>query len=252
MDFKSMAISATLAGSVLMTGLTYTGTVDLGAIKDKAMNWATNVNTSVGSTQAMLDKFNLFKTDVTAQINAKIAKINELNASIAVLNSKVGAGEVSLDTANTEIARLNEEIDKANAEITALKAEMDAKDTEVTATMAEMETADSMDTTLALDTQNADVAPTTGGTTGEATSGDTGTTETTSDADSIDSALSTAYPALAADLTVTLTASTVTLSSNRIGEQSPYDYEQYIEAELGKEVTLASSSGNDRVYTINQ
>jgi uncharacterized protein YoxC len=245
MDFRSTALSATLAGSVLMTGLTYTGTVDLGAIKDKAFGWATNVNTSVESTKAMLDKFNTFKTDVTAQINAKIAKINELNAAIADLNTKVGSGEMSLDAANTEIARLNEQIEQANAEIAALKAEMDSKDTEVAAKMDEMETADDMDTTLALDTQNADVAPTDGGTTG-------GTTETpvTSDADAIDAAISTAFPAVATDLQVTVTASTVTLSSNRLGEQSPYDYETYIENQLGKQVTLSSSNG-DFVYTIN-
>jgi uncharacterized protein YoxC len=245
MDWKAWAIAATTAGTVAISGLTFTGTIDLDSIKNKAFGWAANVTTSVDSTKAMLDKFNLFKTDVQAQINAKIAKINELNAAIADLNTKVGNGEASLDEANTEIARLNEEIEQANTEIANLKAQMEAEDANVSAQMDEMKTTEDMDTTLALDTQNADVAPTTGGTTSEAT-----TEPTISTADSIEADLIAAYPALAADLQVTVTETTVTLSSNRISEQGIGAYESIIETGLNKEVTAFSSSG-DYVYTIN-
>ena len=156
MDFKQLAITATLGGSILLTGVVFTGSVNLADIKNYGFGWADRLNTSVNETKDMLQKFNLFKGDVKEQLNEKIAKINDLNAKIADLVSKVGAGEVNLEGANNEIARLNEELDKANQEVQALKDEYQLKDSEVQAVFSEMATAESMDTSLVLDEQQAD------------------------------------------------------------------------------------------------
>jgi outer membrane murein-binding lipoprotein Lpp len=156
MDFKAMALTATLGGTVLLSGLTFTGALDLTDIKGFGSEWANKITLAVNETKAMSEKFNLFKGDAQTQINAKIAKVNELNAKISELVAKVGNGEMDLEKANSEIARLNEQLEQANTEIAALKNEFASKDTEVQTAFAEMATAESLDTTLTLDTQNAD------------------------------------------------------------------------------------------------
>lgn len=247
MDFRAMALSATLAGSVLLTGLTYTGTIDLNSIKSKAFGWATNVNTSVDSTKAMLDKFNTFKADVQAQINEKIAKINSLNDAIALLNTKVGNGQISLEQANTEIARLNEEIQKANQEIADLKAQIDTKDAEVSAKMTEMKTSSDMDVNLTLNTQNPDVTPASGTPTGGEQSSQYASNET-----AIKNAILSNHPAWT-DLTVTMTDTTVTLSSQYLSSYPPEDFISSINANAGGKTVTSIASGqgtNTVVYNI--
>lgn len=156
MGFKTMAISATAAGTILLSGLTFTGTIDLGDIKGFGQDWASKLTQAVDNSKEMASKFNLFKSDVETQLNEKIAKINELQARISELGEQVASGEVNLEDANNEIARLNEELEKANNEVAALKNEFALKDSEVQAAFNEMVTAESLDTTLSLDTQNPD------------------------------------------------------------------------------------------------
>lgn len=251
MDFKALALTATLGGTVLFTGLTFTGTINLGDIKSKGFGWADKVTTSVNETKDMLAKFNIFKGDVTALLNEKIAKVNELNAKIADLNSKVGDGQVSLESANNEIARLNTELEKANNEIQALKDEYNLKDAEVAQAYAEIATAEDMNTTLTLDQQNADtVVP------ADTTTTETTTTTTAPDynaqATAIKTALTAQYTYLAQDLIVTVDATTVTLNSSNINGNQGTTYEPKIESALGKQVTYQSGYGTDTfTYTIN-
>lgn len=160
MDFKTMAVTATLGGTILLSGLTFTGTIDLASIKGFGQDWASKITQAVDNSKQMASKFSLFKSDVESQINEKIAKINELNARISELGDQVASGAVNLEDANNEIARLNEELDKANQEVQALKNEFALKDSEVQSAFAEMATADSLDTNMNLATQNPDaVAP---------------------------------------------------------------------------------------------
>ena len=160
MGFKELAIAATAGGSILLTGVVFTGSVNLADIKAYGFGWADRVNTAVNETTEMIEKFNIFKSDAQEQLNEKIAKINELNAKIADLVSQVESGQAAnqgtLDSANSEIARLNEELQKANEEVQALKDEFASKNTEVEAAFSEMATAESMDTSMVLDTQNPD------------------------------------------------------------------------------------------------
>jgi chromosome segregation ATPase len=153
MDFKQLAITATLGGTILLSGLTFTGTIDLQDIKGFGQDWATKLTQAVNNSKDMASKFNIFKSDVESQINEKIAKINELNARISQLGEEVASGNVNLEDANNEIARLNEELQKANEEVTALKNEFASKDAEVQTAFSEMVTADSLDTNLTLDNQ---------------------------------------------------------------------------------------------------
>ena len=153
MDFKTMAITATLGGTILLSGLTFTGALDLADIKGFGTSWADKVTQAVNNSKDMASKFNLFKSDVESQINEKIAKINELNARINQLGEEVASGAVNLEDANNEIARLNEELQKANEEVKALKDEFALKNTEVETVFNEMVTADSLDTSLALDSE---------------------------------------------------------------------------------------------------
>jgi chromosome segregation ATPase len=153
MDFKTMAITATLGGTILLSGLTFTGTLDLADIKGFGTSWADKVTQAVNNSKDMASKFNLFKSDVESQINEKIAKINELQSRINELGEEVASGNVNLEDANNEIARLNEELERANTEVEALKNEFASKDAEVQAVFNEMVTADSLDTNLTLDSQ---------------------------------------------------------------------------------------------------
>jgi peptidoglycan hydrolase CwlO-like protein len=128
MDFKTMAITATLGGTILLSGLTFTGHIDLQDIKGFGADWANKLTQAVQNSKDMASKFSLFKDSVEEQLNSKIAEINSLNARISELGDKVASGEVNLEEANTEIARLNEELEKANTEVEALKNEFASKD----------------------------------------------------------------------------------------------------------------------------
>ena len=160
MGFKELAIAATAGGTILLTGVVFSGSVNLADIKNYGFGWTEKLNTSINETKDMLNKFNIFKSEAQEELNLKIAKINELNAKIANLVSQVESGQAAnqgtLDSANNEIARLNEELQKANEEVQALKDEFASKNTEVEAAFSEMATAESMDTSMTLDTQNAD------------------------------------------------------------------------------------------------
>jgi predicted nuclease with TOPRIM domain len=153
MDFKTMAITATLGGSILLSGLTFTGVIDLAEIKGFGQDWANKLTQAVNNSKDMASKFNLMKSDAENLINEKIAKINELQARINELGEEVASGNLNLEDANTEIARLNEQLEQANNEVKALKDEFALKDSEVQTAFSEMVTADSLDTTLDLDTQ---------------------------------------------------------------------------------------------------
>jgi SMC interacting uncharacterized protein involved in chromosome segregation len=217
MDFKAMALTATLGGTVLLSGLTFTGALDLTDIKNKGFEWGNKVSLAVDETKQMASKFNLFKSDTETLINEKIAKINDLNAKISELVAKVGSGEISLEDANNEIARLNEELQKANTEIEALKNEFASKDTEVQTAFAEMATAESLDTTLALDQQSPDTvipegtqAPET-----EPEPEQPPVNEFTTQETAIHNALVAFKPALN-DVVVTMTETSVTLQGSTI------------------------------------
>jgi outer membrane murein-binding lipoprotein Lpp len=242
-DFKTLAIGATVAGSVLLTGLTFTGTINLTDIKTKGFDWADKVSQAVTETQEMASTFDLFKTDVQAQINAKIAKINDLNAQIATLVEQVGNGEGNLEAANNEIARLNTELEKANAEIEALKAEFDLKDSEVQAVYADMETAESLDTTLVLDVQQPDtVIP-------ESTTPEP--VDYTAQETAIKTSINSTFPSIT-NVTVDVTDTTVTLYGEPLQNTASVNFESIIETELGKSVTYSSTpSLNTYVFTIN-
>ena len=269
MDFKSMAIASTLAGSVLLTGLTFSGTINLDDIKSKGLDWANKVETSVTGSKDMLAKFNLFKSDVTAQLNSKIAHINDLNDKIADLNSKVGSGQVSLDSANTEIGRLNTELQKANDEVQALKDQYDLTDADVQQAYSQMATASDMDTTVTTDTQNPDVTPVdttttdtsttttdTGTTTTSGSTTDTGTTTTTTSAyatqeQAIHDNILASYPYIT-NLTVAVTDTTVTMtSSNNFSGYSADTFVSQVNSGLsGKTVNNWTTSANTITYTL--
>lgn len=243
MDFKTMAISATLAGSVLLTGLTFSGTINLSEIKERGFDWADKVGLSVQESKDMLSKFNLFKADVTAQLNEKIAKINSLNAKIADLLSQVGNGDLDLETANNEIARLNEQLEQANAEIEALKNEFGLKDSEVQAAFAELQTDEAMDTTLTLDEQNADTVIETPA---EPTN-DYATEET-----AITASIQQEFPQFT-DLVVAVTDTTVTISAANIGGYDTLEFKSNVDSVLTPKIVtgVASSDMNTIVYAIN-
>ena len=44
MDFKTLAISATLGGTILLCGLTFTGTLNLTDIKNFGADWASKIH----------------------------------------------------------------------------------------------------------------------------------------------------------------------------------------------------------------
>lgn len=249
MDFKSMAIASTLAGSVLLSGLTFTGAVNLQDIKNMGFGWADKVSTSVNETKDMLSKFNLFKADVTAQLNSKIAKINDLNNKIADLMSQVGSGQVSLEDANNEIARLNTELEKANNEVQALKDEYGLKDAQVEQAFADMSTDSDMDTTLTLDAET-----TTPSTDTSTTTTDTGsTTTTTNDYATEESSLQTAIMNNWGGLnsvTAEITDTTVTLTGSNVTANTPDQYISFINNATGKTATYSSQTATSYTYTI--
>ena len=219
MDFKTLAIGATAAGTILLSGLTFSGTINLADIKNIGWGWTEKLNEAVNQTKDMANKFGLFKTDVTALLNEKINHINSLNAKINELAAKVGTGEVNLEAANNEIARLNEELTKANEEVAALQSEYSLKDSEVQTVFAAMATADSMDTTLALDTQNPDAVVEDAPTAPEAPEAPPEEPEAPKDyaaqEAAIYNAVSTKYINLA-DLQVTMTDTSITLSEPQL------------------------------------
>ena len=251
MDFRSLALSATLAGSVLLTGLTWSGAINLTNIKNDAMDWANKVGLAVDGSVQMKDKFDTFKADAETQLNAKITKINELNAKIAELVAKVGQGHGDLTDANNEIARLNEQLEQANNEVQALADEIGLKDDEVQAKFAQLKTSADMDTSLNLITQNADtdtsVADNTP--TGGEPQAPTGP-DYTAQANSVKSAIQADTSQLP-DLVVTVDATTVSLTSNNIMVFSQSYYEGFIESALGKQVTFDKTNGFTWTYTIN-
>ena len=244
-NFKTAAIAATASGTILLSGLTFTGTLNLTDIKNMGWGWAEKVGVAVEETQKIADRFNLFKSDATNMINEKIAKINELNAKISELNTKVGTGESNLDASNQEIARLNEQIEQANQEIETLKNEYGIKDEEVAAAFAAMVTAESLDTNLILDEQAPDtIIP--GDT--EQQQGpeqqeqqvDTAATKAT-----IENAINDKYPALYGVI-ATVTNTTIKLEHANItvleGEQFRQDIMQATGLTLGAEITTGANS----------
>ena len=56
MDFKQLAIAATAGGTILLTGVVFTGSVNLADIKNYGFGWADRVNTSVNETTEMIQK----------------------------------------------------------------------------------------------------------------------------------------------------------------------------------------------------
>ena len=214
MDFKTLAISATLGGTILMSSLTFTGVIDLQDIKGFGQDWANKLTQAVNNSKDMASKFNIFKSDTEQLINEKIALINDLNSRISELGDKVASGDMSLEKANNEIARLNEELQKANDEVKALKDEFAIKDSEVQTAFSEMVTADSLDTTLDLDTQT--TAPT--------TEEEEPTTEEESQAPqdkeamrvAIDNAVKAKYPGVMDELQITITDTTITLTEPQL------------------------------------
>lgn len=250
-----MALSATLAGSVLLSGLTFTGAIDLTNAKNKAMDWASKVTQAVDGSHSMLDKFNSFKTDAMSQLNAKIAKINSLNAKIADLVSKVGSGQADLSSANDEISRLNTELDKANTEVHQLATDLGMTDQDVQAKFATLQTANNMDTSMNLDTQNPDTDTTTADAT---TTGSTTTTTTTpatpdysAQQTAIANAITANYSSLS-DIQVTITDTTVTLHSANLASRTATDFTSIINANLtGKTVSNWSGEGSATItYTL--
>lgn len=223
MDFKTMAITATLGGTILLSGLTFTGHIDLADIKGFGQDWANKLTQAVNNSKDMASKFNLFKSDAEQLINEKIAKINELQARISELGEQVASGEVNLEDANNEIARLNEELQKANEEVAALKNEFALKDSEVQAAFNEMVTADSLDTSLTLDTQNPDAVNPEGSAPTEPTEEPQNETQSEYAAQetAIKNALSSKYSKLDA-LQVTMTDSTITITEPQL-----YDHDFY-------------------------
>lgn len=252
MDFKTMAVAATLGGSVLLSGLTFSGTINLGDIKTKGLDWANKVSLVSDETQEMLEKFTLFKGDVTTQLNEKIAKINDLNAQIADL---LAQGQGDLGAANDEIARLNAELEKANAEIQALKDEFNLTDEQVQQAFASMATAEDMDTTLALDAQNPDTVipaqttptePTPEPTEPVAPVNDYATEE-----QAIKNAILTEFPNQTA-LVVEVTDTQVKLTGQYVLQNDGSEYVSHINSVLDKSVYGAwSTDSTNKSYTYN-
>jgi chromosome segregation ATPase len=224
MDFKTMAITATLGGTILLSGLTFTGHIDLQDIKGFGADWANKLTQAVQNSKDMASKFSLFKDSVEEQLNSKIAEINSLNARISELGDKVASGEVNLEEANTEIARLNEELEKANTEVEALKNEFASKDAEVQTVFNEMVTADSLDTSLSLDSQ------TTAPTTEEPTQEEEAPTQEPQDKEAmrvaIDNAVKAKYPGIMEDLQITITDTTITLTEPQLNVSAKTTIEQ--------------------------
>ena len=214
MDFKTIAITATLGGTILLSGLTFTGTIDLQDIKGFGQDWANKLTQAVNNSKDMASKFNIFKSDVESQINEKIAKINELQNRINQLGEEVASGNVNLEDANNEIARLNEELQKANDEVEALKNEFASKDAEVQTVFSEMVTADSLDTNLNLDSE------TTAPTTPEAPEEEGETAQAPQDKEAmrvaIDNAVKAKYPGVMDELQITITDTTITLTEPQL------------------------------------
>jgi outer membrane murein-binding lipoprotein Lpp len=242
MDFKTLAISATAAGTILLSGLTFTGTINLADIKNLGWGWTEKLNTAVNETKDMAAKFGLFKTDVTELLNEKIAKINELNARISQLGAEVASGSVNLEDANNEIARLNEELTKANSEVEALKNEYSVKDSEVQTVFATMATDESMDTALALDAQNPDAvvddAAPAAPEEPEAPAAPQEPQGYAAQQTAIYNALTMKYAGLE-DLQVTVTATTITLVEPNIKDHDKYGmiYEADIESAMSINIT---------------
>ncbi len=259
MDFKALALASTLGGTVLLSGLTWSGAVNLQDIKNMGFGWGDKVVSSVNETKDMLNRFNLFKTDVTAQLNSKIAKINELNDKIADLMSQVGNGQVSLEDANNEIARLNEELEKANAEVQALKDEFGVKDAEIQEAYASMNTDADMDTTLTLDAQtetpNTDTSVDGGTTTPPTDSGTTTPSTMTAQEQAIYDEIVRNVPSASTDLTVDIVDNEVTINTTASGftAQNSTVIEGWLNTALAPQ-TATYKSGvftGTQVYTIN-
>jgi predicted nuclease with TOPRIM domain len=248
MDFKTMAISATLGGTILLSGLTFTGHIDLQDIKGFGADWANKLTTAVQNSKDMASKFSIFKSDAEKLINEKIAEINSLNARISELGEQVASGAVNLEDANNEIARLNEQLEQANNEVKALKDEFALKDSEVQTAFSEMVTADSLDTTLSLDSQtSAPEAPEE-----EPTPEEEPEPEVQSNEDIMKSAihnkLTTKYPLLD-ELQVTVTANKITISEPNLFT-AENNYGNTYRADIMSVTGLSSTKLGDAVKDI--
>ena len=252
MDFKTLAITATAAGSILMTGVVFSGSVNLTDIKNYGFGWTEKLNTSINETKDMLNKFNIFKSEAQEQLNEKIAKINELNAKIADLVSQVESGQAAsqgtLDSANNEIARLNEELQKANEEVQALKDEFASKNTEVEAAFSEMATAESMDTSMVLDEQQADTVIPEGTEAPEAPPEEAPVGFAAQEAAVYDMVM-TNYPTITG-LTVTMTDNTIVLIGGGLSNiYNTTEFKAAIGSKAGVTITNVSQSvGNKYTY----
>ena len=244
MGFKEMAIASTLGGTILLSSLTFTGTLNLTDIKNFGTDWASKITQAVENSKEMTSKFNLFKSDAEQLLNEKIALINSLNEQIADLNSKVGSGEMNLSDANNEIARLNEQLEQANNEVQALKDEFASKDTEVQAKFNEMVLADSLDTTLNLDEQTGTPAPTE-----PETPEQTETVDYTAQETAIQDALKSKLPNQLESVTVTMTDSTIALTENDINSTDTAIIKQEIYKVIGTVPTGPTKNGNTHTYT---
>lgn len=249
MNFKTMALNATLAGTVMASGIVmYTGTDGLNSIKNTVMEWANKISTSVDNSTAMLDKFNIFKSGTQDLINEKIAKINELQAKIGELNGQVASGEMDLGQANDLIADLYAQIEQANTEIADLQSQINAKEIEVNEKYAEMVTADDMDITLTLDEQTGTPAPTEPTEQTEQTE-QTETVDYTAQALSIQNALKSKLPNQLESVTVTMTENTISLTEDNINDIDTVIIKQEINKIIGKVPTGPTKNGNTHTYT---
>lgn len=251
MDWKAWAITATLGGTIALSTLTFTGTLNLTDIKNFGTDWASKITQAVENSKEMTSKFNLFKSDAEQLINEKIALINDLQDQIAELNNKVGSGEMNLSEANNEIARLNEELEKANNEVQALRDEFALKDSEVQTAFAEMDTANDLDMTLNLDEQTGTPAPTEPETETE-TETETEQTETidyTAQETAIQNALKSKLPNQLESVTVTMTENTISLTEDNINDIDTVIIKQEINKVIGTVPTGPTKNGNTHIYT---
>ena len=242
MNFKTLAITATAAGTILLSGLTFTGTLNLTDIKNFGTDWANKVSSAVENSKNMASKFNVFKSDAETLLNEKIALINDLTTRINNLNDQVSTGSINLEDANNEIARLNEQLEQANNEVEALKNEFASKDTEVQTTYSDMVMAEALDTTLNLDQQAAapEETPTAPETPDAPETPEETPTEPTGYAaqqTAIHDALIAKYAGLEG-LQVTVTATTITLVEPNLKDHDKYGaiYEADIERTISVNV----------------
>jgi uncharacterized phage infection (PIP) family protein YhgE len=133
-----IVIGTTLAGGIVVSGITWNGSDGLESIRNTAesfKNKIVNLDTSLTNWKTA---FNNLKTDAETKLseaqtklNEKLALISSLQSQIAELNGQVASGNTSMEEASAEIEALQKELEKANQEVATLKAEIEAMASEV-------------------------------------------------------------------------------------------------------------------------